>query len=176
MDDVSFYQLSSLWWPDVVFPHCQHLREVWQMGKYELQREDISNCCCFKERIDFFCRYFRKGQKCWNSKSSKNFWTNELHFNRILSFHFIYCFLKQSLKFFVLRESFPLGGCGNWSNNSLGTWANLLAFPGTSSWLRMFWCELVTLGIYTTLKVYWEIISYANKMVRKVVFLFTLMF
>lgn len=55
MDDVSFYQLSFLWWPDVVFPRCQHLREVCQMGKYKLQREDISNCCCFKERkIDCF--------------------------------------------------------------------------------------------------------------------------
>lgn len=56
MDDVSF-----LWWPDIVFPRCQHLREVCQMGKYKLQREDISNCCCFKERkIDFFAVILEK--------------------------------------------------------------------------------------------------------------------
>lgn len=61
MNDVGFYQLSFLWWPDEVFPCCQHLREVCQMGKYELQREDISNCCCFKERkIDFFAVILEK--------------------------------------------------------------------------------------------------------------------
>lgn len=85
----------------------------------------------------------------------------------------IYYFLIQSLNFFVLRECFPLEGCGNWSYNPWGTWVNWLAFPSPSSWLKMLFLMWTSdlWNLYNIKSLLRNLYTYLNKMVRKVIFL-----